>query len=161
MTAEITYQLSQEWDTFFTHVQDYCRRLVEEKGEDNRLIWYAVLALFRCISSSPEAAVQALQNRLESVDATDEMVATPDLQDLDETSDSDAEPALFLDNDTQLNALIEEARNLQRIGQDPKLELLIGHVRKLLKEGFSPVVFCRYGQIRPKGSSGSAQECCR
>lgn len=144
MTAEITYQLSQEWDTFFTHVQDYCRRLVDEKGEDNRLIWYAVLALFRCISSSPEAAVQALQNRLESVNATDEMVATPDLQDLDETSDSDAEPALFLDNDTQLNALIEEARNLQRIGQDPKLELLIGHVRKLLKEGFSPVVFCRY-----------------
>ena len=114
MTTELTYQLTNEWDGFFAHVQDYCQKMVDADGADNRLIWYAVLALFRCISSSPAAAEQALKNRLEATagDVSDDWVVNPDLQELDEGSDSDAEPALCLKENDELRRLLDEAKCL-------------------------------------------------
>ena len=57
MKTEVTYQLSGDWGAFFDSVQDYCRELaenIEREGEGRgRLIWYATLALLRCVASSP------------------------------------------------------------------------------------------------------------
>ena len=146
MTTELTYQLTNEWDGFFAHVQDYCQKMVDADGADNRLIWYAVLALFRCISSSPAAAEQALKNRLEAAagDVSDDWVVNPDLQELDEGSDSDAEPALCLKENDELRRLLDEAKRLAGSSNDPKLNLLVRHVKTLLKDGFAPVIFCRF-----------------
>lgn len=146
-TKELTYRLTNEWDEFFAHVQDYCQKMVNANGEDNRLIWYAVLALFRCVSSSPAAAEQALRNRLEAEQEQpqpDELDVNPDLQELDEGSDSDAEPALCFKEDEALEQLLEEAKRLSGNKNDPKLRLLVSHVKTLLKDGFAPVVFCRF-----------------
>lgn len=146
MTTELTYQLTNEWDGFFAHVQDYCQKMVDADGANNRLIWYAVLALFRCISSSPAAAEQALKNRLEATagDVSDDWVVNPDLQELDEGSDSDAEPALCLKENDELRRLLDEAKRLAGSSNDPKLNLLVRHVKTLLKDGFAPVIFCRF-----------------
>lgn len=146
MTTELTYQLTNEWDGFFAHVQDYCQKMVDADGANNRLIWYAVLALFRCISSSPAAAEQALKNRLEAAagDVSDDWVVNPDLQELDEGSDSDAEPALCLKENDELRRLLDEAKRLAGSSNDPKLNLLVRHVKTLLKDGFAPVIFCRF-----------------
>ena len=61
MKTEVTYQLSGDWGAFFDAVQEYCRELaenIERAGEGSgRLIWYATLALLRCVASSPAAAV--------------------------------------------------------------------------------------------------------
>lgn len=146
MTTELTYQLTNEWDGFFAHVQDYCQKMVDADGANNRLIWYAVLALFRCISSSPAAAEQALKNRLEAAagGVSDDWVVNPDLQELDEGSDSDAEPALYLKENDELRRLLDEAKHLAGSTNDPKLNLLVRHVKALLKDGFAPVIFCRF-----------------
>lgn len=144
MTTERTYQLTDKWDQFFEHVQTYCRKIVEAHGEDNRMIWYAVLALFRCVSSSPAAAVQALKNRMDEADAVDPDEADSELQDIDETSDTDAEPALCLPAGSELEQLLSEAQALAGSPHDPKIRLLISHVKSLIKDGFAPVVFCRY-----------------
>ena len=70
LSSEATYQLTGTWGTFFDEVQDYCIKMAESH-RDNRMIWYATLALLRCISSSPASAVSALNERLNGVPATD------------------------------------------------------------------------------------------
>ena len=61
---------------------------------------------------------------------------------------SDLEPAgqigNRLQNTQRLQALINEAERLSGKAGDPKLATLIAHMEGLVKDGFAPVVFCRY-----------------
>jgi hypothetical protein len=69
MKTELTYKLTGDWGAFFDAVQTYCREMAESVEQTQqgsaRLIWYATLALLRCVASSPAAAVKALTTRLE------------------------------------------------------------------------------------------------
>lgn len=158
MKAELTYRLTGDWGAFFDSVQSYCRELaesVERTGSDanSRLIWYATLALLRCVASSPAAAVKALNTRLEGhilgFDG-DDMFDDDSLHDgqSDDLTSSDLEPAAQLDaahaGAQALKALIAEAQRLSGAADDPKLAALVSHLGPLLKDGFAPVVFCRY-----------------
>lgn len=143
-TTEKTYRLTNEWDAFFTAVQDYCQDIVGKNNGENRLIWYAVLSLFRCISSSPAAAVQALNNRLKNQDEKVIEDEESEYDNLDENNDSDIEPALYLEETQKLEDLLEKARQLGVLGNDPKVATLVKHIKELIKDGYQPVVFCRY-----------------
>lgn len=149
MKTELTYQLSGDWGAFFDAVQGYCRELAESIEQQDagsaRLIWYATLALLRCVASSPDAAVKALSNRLEGSLEPDEVFNDNRLYDgeADDLSSSDLEPPAQL-GDSQLQFLISEAERLSGKKGDPKLAALIQHIEQLLDDGFQPVVFCRY-----------------
>lgn len=156
-TKEITYKLTGEWGAFFDEVRDYCVNLAvraeETQGQQARMIWYATLALLRCVSSSPAAAVKALSTRLSGTLNEPELSETGEGWDAEELSDgtgdeltqSDAEPAAALDDEaSRLTALIETAQKLSGRSGDPKLAELINHLQELIKDGFRPVVFCRY-----------------
>lgn len=150
MKTEVTYQLSGDWGAFFDSVQDYCRQLaetIEQQGESrSRLIWYATLALLRCVASSPAAAVKALTTRLEGSLVTDDLLADERLHDgeADDLDSNDLEPPAQLEEASHLQSLIQEAERLSGKAGDPKLAALIRHVDALLKDGYHPVVFCRY-----------------
>lgn len=150
MKTEVTYQLSGDWGAFFDSVQDYCRELaetIEQQGEGRgRLIWYATLALLRCVASSPAAAVRALTTRLEGSLETDDLLNDERLHDgeADNLESSDLEPPAQLEETSRLHGLIKEAERLSGKVGDPKLAALIRHVEVLLKDGYNPVVFCRY-----------------
>ena len=150
MKTEVTYQLSGDWGVFFDSVQDYCRDLaesVEQRGQNSgRLIWYATLALLRCVASSPAAAVKALSTRLEGSLPDEELLADDRLQDgeSDDLEGSDLEPPAQIEDASRLQDLIQEAERLSVKGGDPKLNTLINHVGTLVKDGFKPVIFCRY-----------------
>jgi len=158
MKAELTYRLSGSWGSFFDAVQSYCRELaesVERGGSDasTRLIWYATLALLRCVASSPAAAVKALTTRLEgrALGLKDDDALDDDgLHDgqSDDLTSNDLEPAAQLQGVSAgaqaLKSLIAEAQRLSGAAGDPKLAALVTHLGPLLKEGFAPVVFCRY-----------------
>ena len=150
MKTEVTYQLSGDWGAFFDSVQDYCRELaetIEQQGEGRgRLIWYATLALLRCVASSPAAAVKALTTRLEGSIDTDNLLNDERLHDgeADNLDSSDLEPPAQLEEASRLQGLIKEAERLAGVTGDPKLAALIRHVKALLKDGYHPVVFCRY-----------------
>jgi len=148
-TAEATYKLSGAWGALFQEVLDYARELVEREAEGSlrqRMNWWAALALLRCISSSPQAAVRALQTRLDSSDRLKavgcrlkgeeclcEEEAIRELEEqgaatvLDGSEDlglssDDVEPGAALDEDVQLlSAMIDKARSLKS-GADPKLK---------------------------------------
>lgn len=151
MTAELTYRLTGRWGAFFDAVQSYCVELAarteRQEGSAARLIWYATLALLRCVASSPAAAEKALTTRLAGTH--EEIEALVDEERVldgtaDELAPTDIEPAAQLENADRLTALIDEARALAGDSSDPKLAALIEHLRGLIDEGFRPVVFCRY-----------------
>jgi superfamily II DNA or RNA helicase len=151
MKTELTYQLSGEWGAFFDAVQSYCRELAEtieqqEQQGGARLIWYATLALLRCVASSPAAAVKALTTRLEGSLLDDAMLGDERLHDgeADDLSVSDLEPPAQLQDAARLQTLIDDAKRLSGKAGDPKLAVLIQHIAALVKDGYHPVVFCRY-----------------
>jgi len=160
-TAEVTYRLTGAWGQLFSNVLAYARELVERaegKGlREQRMNWWAALALLRCISSSPAAAVNSLRTRLHGVQSGDGESETLSLEDLelqasdrvldgtdDALSTDDIEPAAQTEDSQRLQELIAAADALAGSQNDPKLAKLQEHLAVLLKEGFQPVVFCRY-----------------
>lgn len=151
MTKEVTYILTGRWGRFFDTVQDYCidlaNRTEQSSGQAARMIWYATLALLRCVASSPAAAEKALTTRLAGT--MEEMESLADEERLydghaDDLVTNDLEPAAQMEDVARLQGLIDEARALAGSEGDPKLAALIQHLEELLKAGFRPVVFCRY-----------------
>ena len=151
MTSELTYTLTGRWGQFFDAVQAYCIELASRTEQNDagsaRLIWYATLALLRCVASSPAAAEKALSNRLAGT--FEEMEALVDEERIydghnDDLSTTDLEPPAQMENAEQLSFLIDEAQKLTGRKDDPKLAALIEHIESLLKDRFRPVIFCRY-----------------
>jgi superfamily II DNA or RNA helicase len=144
---ELTYILSGAWEKFFDAVLDYCGSVIEAVGEDERkqrLSFWGTLALMRCVASSPAAAAQALRTRAGvAVEAEEDIEARVFDGAADVLPDDDVEPSLAEDG-AQLASLIQQAEELAGHSGDPKLKLLADHLAELIKEGFSPVVFCRY-----------------
>lgn len=159
-TAEITYRLTGAWGQLFNDVLDYARELVvRTEGmalREQRMGWWAALALLRCISSSPAAAVNALRTRLNgatkedgteelSLDEIEAQAGDRVLDGIDDAlSTDDIEPAAQTEDSALLQKLIADAEMLAGDANDPKLAKLFEHLKLLVKEGFRPVVFCRY-----------------
>jgi len=164
LSAEVTYRLTGEWGRLFEDVLDYARDLVERaegQGQlQQRMSWWAALALLRCISSSPAAAVNALRTRLLATDSSVDAAAgdigliLEEAEELgrervldgveDDLTTQDIEPGARTEDSPRLALLIERANGLAGPSNDPKLAKLISHIRELVVGGFQPVVFCRY-----------------
>jgi len=158
-TKEETYKLTGRWGRLFDEVLSYARELVKRtEGQSRarqRMGWWAALALLRCVSSSPAAAVMALRTRLDHpLDESGEPMTPEQIEMLGRSrvldgsaetlTPDDVTPAGRLEDSSRLKALIELAEELAGEKNDPKLAALADHVEKLLKDGFRPVVFCRY-----------------
>lgn len=149
-TADVPYRLTGQWERFLEAVLDYCEGVTSSaQGSDSerRLAFWGTLALLRCVTSSPAAAARALRTRLL---ATSDPVFLERLanqvfegeSDEAESAD-DSEPAADSGR-PEIRALLKQAESLTDDGNDPKLTKLIEHVRVLVDEGFSPIVFCHY-----------------
>jgi superfamily II DNA or RNA helicase len=175
-TREVTFQLTGAWGELFDDVLRFAREMVKrsENGTrlEQRMNFWAALALLRCVSSSPAAASQALRTRLK---ATREGVEPEQLQEIeaiaaDTVLDGADDQSLTADeavpagtteeaarDAATLDALIARADKLRGDASDPKLALLRREIDALVAEGFRPVVFCRYlatahylgGQLKP------------
>ncbi len=161
LTSEITYQLTGQWGQLFDDVLSYARSLVERAEEQDalrqRMSWWAALALLRCISSSPAAAVNALRTRLERgslLGGEDENFSLEEAEALgrervldgsdDDLTTQDIEPAACTEDSLLLTELLAKAEKLAGTAHDPKLKRLVEHLKELTRAGFQPVVFCRY-----------------
>lgn len=151
MTKEVPYQISGKWGQFFDKVKEYSTGLAEkaerEKGEGARMIWYATLALLRCVSSSPAAAEKSLTNKLLNLgDFIDEEGEEDRLMDgtEDELSLTDLEPSTVVEDSSEIAQLIEMARKLRGEKGDSKYAALVKLLKEILPQGFRPVIFCRY-----------------
>ena len=161
-SREATYALSGDWGALVEDVIDYARGMVRrtEKGSrlEQRMSWWAAIALLRCVSSSPAAASMALRTRLRAAEgqSEDEQLAILDQSAGESVLDGLVEEGLSqnesvpagtietLEDASILRRLIERAEKLRGILMDPKASLLAKEIKRLVEEGFRPVVFCRY-----------------
>ncbi|MXY69402.1 MAG: DEAD/DEAH box helicase [Acidobacteriia bacterium] len=161
-SREATYRLTGSWGGLFDEVLTYARGMVQQAASGSRLeqrmSWWAALALLRCVSSSPAAASLALRTRLLAAEGETEQAQVVDLDRaasetvMDESADdsltlNESVPAGTLEaaeDVLALKELITRTDALRGPGRDPKLKALIGEVRQLIAAGFKPVVFCRY-----------------
>ena len=164
-TAEVTYKITGDWGEFFRSILDYARGMVERASGgthlEQRMSWWAALALLRCAGSSPDAARAALQTRLKKLEgfSAEEEVRLLDAAaseavfdgDEGELSEEDAAPAGRRASEAEnaedqrvLGELLGRTTRLVGIANDPKLRTLVRELRPLLHEGFHPVIFCRY-----------------
>ena len=156
--SEVTYKLNGDWKQFFDHVLEYCRGILAGHSTDSYkdyIYWYAALGLLRCASSSPAAAVQSLQNRIDRIE--NQSLAENEMGDADETRVLDFEDSessdIAPDVDTlgdrlaALELIKEEAEKLAARSDDPKLVCLIRLLEHDILKGEDakrPIVFCRY-----------------
>ena len=143
-TAELPYNLSEQHISFHEDVLNYCFSVVSSVGEERhkqRLAFWSILALMRCVGSSPAAAFRALSNRLQNLGEKLESKIYD--EDGDDEDAMDIEPSITFSHDADLQKLVDKASALVK-SKDPKLEALIKNLKPLIKDGANPVVFCRY-----------------
>jgi superfamily II DNA or RNA helicase/very-short-patch-repair endonuclease len=154
---EPTYSFSEKYRELFEDILAFARGLVSESdGGDRRrrVRYWSALALLRCVSSSPAAAAATLRSRAAVDQAADEEVDEVGRRTVLDQDDSDAVLALDLspgaDNESADDAmrrkLLEFARRAEAIPveADHKLQGAIREIKELIKDGFHPVIFCRF-----------------
>jgi superfamily II DNA or RNA helicase len=153
---EATYAFSKDYRALFDDILAFARDYVSgDQGERRRRVRYwSALALLRCVSSSPAAAAATLRSRAAVDLVADEEVdevgrrTVLDQDDADDVVSFDFSPG----SDTESGAdgtrrkLLEFARRAEALAADKdyKLQGALREVRDLLKEGFRPIVFCRF-----------------
>jgi superfamily II DNA or RNA helicase len=160
-TLEAPYSLTPEYRALFDRVLAYAREQVQA-GDGTpvrqRVRWWSALALLRALASSPVAAAATLRTRAANVEATnaDEADALGRAAVLDGADDDAIESIDAIagaDDDVEeghspqrrrLLAFAREADALIGPKADAKLAALIQQVKGLLKDGFDPIVFCRF-----------------
>jgi superfamily II DNA or RNA helicase len=158
---EETYSLTPEYRALFEKVLAYARETVADPvggAHRQRVRWWAVLGLLRALASSPAAAAATLRNRASTADtATAEEadeVGRRDVLDLvdDESAegmdvipgaDTEVSDDPELPNRRRLLSLARDADALANTG-DPKLTKGIDLIKKLVADGYQPIVFCRF-----------------
>lgn len=162
--AEETYSLSPHYRQLFEKALRYARKTVKDTSGGQykqRVRWWSVLALLRSLSSSPAAAAATLRERSKVIDSAtpeeaDEIgknsvfdVATDDQTegiDIIPGSDhSQIESETEGKNEKQ-RTLLAMARDAESITpeQDFKLQKAIKLLKKIIEDGYNPIVFCRF-----------------
>lgn len=145
---EYTYFFTDKWRDFFDEVREYCLELGEKYAkEGNKAIWYAILALYRSIASSPDSAVNALENRLDNVESEYDEDAMDNLLDSSSSEGAtDIDISGIMQHSRKIKELLKKAEELKNY-DDPKYKLLLSVLKKeYLKksEGYRPIIFCKY-----------------
>ncbi len=162
LAADETYALSTDYAKFIDRVVAYAREIVKDPAGGNarrqRVRWWSALALLQAISSSPAAAAATLRERSKAVDTAtvaeaDEIGRRAVFDEDDESAEGgDVTPGADTSEDAdgpepparrRLQALAREADALAG-AKDAKLAKSTALVKRLLAEGSSPIVFCRY-----------------
>jgi superfamily II DNA or RNA helicase len=153
-SGELAYKLSDEYNTLYYQALDFARGLTKEglKMKGSRVRYWAALALLRGIMSSPAAGYQMLKNRqqkkLDEV-AEIESLENPLYEKTEGESDHGHQELLDYTEFTstekvELRRLMEGIEQLQGIAKDYKARKMVQVIRQWIKEGFQPIVFCRY-----------------
>jgi superfamily II DNA or RNA helicase len=158
---EETYHIADSYRKFFDRVLEYAREVVTEgDGHRQRIQWWSVLALLRALASSPAAAAATLCTRAATLDTetTEEANAigrravldlvddeSPEGIDVAPGSDGEAEEDDKARHRSRLQEMARVADSLKG-SADTKLAGAIDLVSSLVRQGYQPIVFCRFIQ---------------
>ena len=158
------YKLSSDYKKLFERVLGYAREIVRDDTggtHRQRVRWWSALALLRSLASSPAAAASTLRNRsatanTETPQEADEVGRRQvlDQEDSESADASDITPGADPTEEAEQQAstnrdrrrLQEMAREADKLRGDGDAKLLraVPLIRQLLKDGYSPIIFCRF-----------------
>lgn len=157
---ELAYDLTPAYAQFFDEVLDFARKMVSGtvEGRTRRVHYWTALALLRGVMSSPAAGVKMLNTRLHNLGGNDDSSiesilfdAGNPVADVDFGVDPDIEPISVIENSDwsepqrrNLRRLAESLTELTGPDRDKKLRTAANALKGWIKDGFNPVVFCRY-----------------
>lgn len=158
---EAHYELSPAYKALFEKVLDYARETVADASGGalrQRVRWWSALSLLRAMASSPAAAAATLTERSNVLEASDETSAdelgrksvldvTEDLGEGASDVMPGADPEIEGDHPVR-RRLLAFAREAKRLcgDEDRKLTELLPRLQVLLKDGYKPIIFCRFIQ---------------
>jgi len=163
--VELPYNLSPHYMKLFEDVLTYCRESISSgtgmRQQQQRVRYWAAIAILRCLLSSPAAAEAMLQARSkrkkqgdqEELYGEDSLFGAQLLDSIDEAEPSDYipsapldDPAMMLGSDDiqKLNGFLLTAKKIAGSDDDTKLTQATEAVEGLLKDGYHPIVYCRY-----------------
>ena len=163
-SVEHSYQMSADYHRLYQDILSYCREYVSVEGmaeQRQRVRYWAALSILRCVLSSPMAARAVLENRKPSFGGRQNGVVPDEIfsqqimdsADEDQATDyvlstplSDSDSALDASEMRRLNAFLRRADALAGPVGDAKIREAAAAVSDLLKEGCSPIVYCRFIQ---------------
>lgn len=170
-SSERAYTLAGDYHALFNDVLAYCRETVAGgaglRQQQQRVRHWAAIALLRCVLSSPAAAEAVLGNRAkgqglqleEATEAAEDPDALYRPQVMDTAGDDeqeqpadytpaapleDAQPLLSDSEKRRLSGFLRRAQALKGASADRKLAEAGKAVGELLRDGYSPIVFCRF-----------------
>jgi superfamily II DNA or RNA helicase len=160
--GEENYKLTADYKRLFEKVLAYARETVSDPTQGiahrQRVRWWSALALLRSIASSPAAAAATLRTRAatadtDSADEADD-VGRRTVLDLVEEETAEAvdlipgsDPGEDVDDAGPLRSrLLEMAKEADALQgrKDAKLQKAITLVEAILRDGYQPIVFCRF-----------------
>jgi len=150
---EVPYAFSPAYKEFFESVYEFAHSLVRSAksltGFKKRMRFFSALALLRCIGSSPAAAETALLKRTQNISQEEiPFYAEASIYDSSELEVLEDTPPVFEteEDKTYLRRLRTFALKAQHLKgkEDKKLQTVIDLTTTLLKEGFYPIIWCRY-----------------
>jgi len=165
-SSERTYKMSPEYLRLFEDVLRYCRETVagdaHTRRQQQRVRYWAAIAILRCVLSSPGAAEAVLENRRTGDDGgeriageaeVDALFADLILDSSEDDQPADYAPAAAIDDPDaelttserrKLDGFLRQAQSLAGPKLDAKLSEAIRAVDELLGQGFRPIVYCRF-----------------
>lgn len=155
---EITPAYAELYDEVFHFVREQVRSAETLSGFRQRVKYWAALALLRSVMSSPASAKEALlikaKGRLEESGESPEVddYAAAVYDPLEELGSDDVTPTHLVQagavemTEHGARRLREFARKAEALQgeQDGKVAALSAQVAKLLREGYHPIVYCRF-----------------
>ena len=157
-SKEIAYQLTPEYQKFYQEVLEFARGITRADGKENtsRMRYWAALALLRGAMSSPEAGYEMLQNRQnralddESTETKPDQV-NPIFESTSSEGENDTAPIEYVDNANltasewdEIEILSAKIKTLCGPVKDSKVNRTIDIIKEWLKEGYQPIIFCKY-----------------
>ena len=159
-SSEETYDLSSAYRDLFDRVYKFSRELVQTgetlTGWKKRIRYWTALALLRCVMSSPGSALAALRKREKGLSLDEEVseeTYSPYIYEPTEEETIDVQPTHIVEegetdlSESERRRLREFARladQLRTGDNDLKIKRCSEIIRKLLHEGYRPIVWCRY-----------------
>lgn len=150
--GEIEYILSEEYKSIFTDLLEFIRSMgtsIDGLDSKKKFRYFAILSLLRGVMSSPDTGIEMLSRKaqkIELIDNDNEELITNPVADSDET-ESDAAPINLFD---KIDLKSSEAKLLKNVAdrltnvRDNKAKEAAAVTIKWLKEGYNPIIFCRF-----------------
>lgn len=148
---ELSYELSSSYKKVFNDLLKFVKEIDQSKqieGQKKKFRYFAILSLLRGVMSSPAAGMEMLARKSKQLEevAEDESIVENPVADSDE-GDSDATPANVLEkaelSKTEQQFLKDISEQLTK-AKDNKVENALIQVKQWLREGYNPIVFCRF-----------------